>query len=63
MAFFRQRKVLLFQGHGENPKMACSLAHYRRGDQAKTIGASALHTIQLKVDFLLRVGLEGYVRF
>lgn len=55
VAFFRQRKILLFQGHGQNPKAACSLAHYHEGDQEKTTGASTLHKIQLEVDFLVRV--------
>lgn len=65
MVFFRQRKILLLQGHGQNPKTACSLAHYHEGDQEKTTGASTLHKIQLKVGRLVRVkpGIpEGCVR-
>lgn len=64
MAFFRQRKILLFQGYGQNPKTAYGLAHYHKGDQKRL--SSSLHKNQLKVDLVLRGEpgiLEGYVRF
>lgn len=60
MAFFRQRKILLFQGYGQNPKSAYGLAHYHKGDQKKAIAASALHKNQPEVDFPLRGGSQEF---
>lgn len=66
MVFFRQRKISLFQGHGQNPKTACGPAHYHKADQGWATGASAPRKIQLREEFLLRgrPGIPaGCVRF
>jgi len=51
MPFFRQRKLVLIQGYGQNPQTAYSLAHDHKGDQKETIAASARLKNQFKVDF------------